>query len=594
MPSIELIQAPGEYALTGNSMKFAFQGNDIEGLSFSAAMIVVKILNPNTGDFETVSEETQSFGTNNIAEFYIQELFSDKRLNYLVSDMSNIVLDYVQYTVNYRMTWFDANNERKYTPYGFNLPVRYALPGGISREYEANFLEYNLIEDLLNSLANRWLSNHPPVKRIRKGQKDILSFLTADHAAQLKLVQKIKGAPETTLETFYASQNNKIVMRVIDFDGYFNSGIEEITIFLRHNDHNIAERTYFLEKKEAASVFYFRNSFGTMDSVVCDGNMIAEREIEGDIFQAGSVEKPSLASPDLVSERKKYDTKFSADIGYHNDKRFQDFITEMMISEDVWRSEGSLMFPVVVNVKKYSFIDEKNNNVLHAEIEWRRTFTEKYFTRDNEFDFKAEPHLIANGQKIAVTLSVGNITPVNLKIESSSPWTITKLGSETFYNFSAMSGPAGTTTIKLYGNGNVTGTAQFKITNTEGFTINGTVKKLGRITVDLLNPKMVNISGMPQTLTLNVNSDYPFSIVKTGDQSDWISVTPLSGGVNGVNITVTAAANIDTVRTAEYTVKNNYATCLLTIVQGVVVMYYLVDNQGNYLIDKQGNKLISY
>jgi hypothetical protein len=99
---------------------------------------------------------------------------------------------------------------------------------------------------------------------------------------------------------------------------------------------------------------------------------------------------------------------------------------------------------------------------------------------------------------------------------------------------------------------------------------------------------------MEQTLQINVNSDQLFTITQTGTQDDWITITPMSGGINGVNVNVKVKMNIDDVRTAEYVVKSNYATCALTITQTVAKVYYLIDKNNNYLIDNQGNYLISY
>ena len=575
---------PGEFSLTGNSMKLSFKANNIENLSFAAAVIRVHIFNVNTGVFEVVTEESKPFYKNNIADFYIQEVFADEKLFYSIADLNGGVFDYVRYKVSFHLEWFDNNNQHQSTEW-ITSSEWIALPGGVSREYEANFTKNgNSIEDLFESLAWRWLSNHPPIKRIRKGQFDFLNFLTHTHASNLKLIRKI-GNNETTLATFNNSQDNKIVMWKMNFDWYFENNVESFTVYLRWNNTTIAERTYYLEQKNVpvTSVFYFRNSFGTLESLVCNGNLIAEREINTDnIYQAGRTEKPTLTSPDILSDRKIYDTKYAADIGYHNDKRFQDFIIELMISEDVWRTENDYIFPVVVSVKKYSFIDEKNNNVLRAEIEWKRSFTEKYLTNDNILHELLG--LSINGQTVAITFAVGTITPINLTISSSSNWQLQKIGNEPFYGFSQITGNAGTTTIQLFGHGNdVTGTAKFKLTNDEGLTVNGTVNKLGKILVDNTNPTTINRSGIKESFKINIHSDRNFTILKT-EGENWITLSSMSGGINGVNITASVDLNIDVPRTAKYTVKSDFATCELTVKQNSKIVYNLIDNKGNNLI----------
>ena len=60
-------------------MKFTLQGNDIEGLSFPMAVLRVLIYDHNTGNFEQVSEDAKAFGSNGIADFFIQEIFADNR-----------------------------------------------------------------------------------------------------------------------------------------------------------------------------------------------------------------------------------------------------------------------------------------------------------------------------------------------------------------------------------------------------------------------------------------------------------------------------------------------------------------------------------
>ena len=610
MPSITLQEHPGDYALAGNSIKFSFKGNEIAGLPFARVEMKVEVRNA-AGVWVLAANEAQSFNEMDIAEFYIQETLSDERLDYSIADLKGKILNFVWYRISYRLAWFSQNNmpvyeppDEKWTP----DDTRYVLPGGTSREFEANYTQYgNTVEDMIESLSYRWLSNHPPVKRIRRGQYDFLSFLTSDHASMLTLVRKIKGGNETTIATYDVSHDNKVIIHKVDFEPHYNNGVEELTIYLRYNGQTIAERTYFLEKKEVpvTSVFYFRNSFGTMESLVCDGNLIAEREITGDIYQTGRTENPTLSSPDLLSDRKIYETKYAADIGYHNDKRFQDFITEMMISEDVWRTEpvlfgagaGNYIFPVVATVKKYFVVDEKNNNVLRAEITWQRTFTEKYLTKEARPDEII--YLRINGESIAITLYVGtvnfpdgDIKPKTLIIESSSAWQLQKLGSETFYDFSTMTGDAGTTQIELNGIGNVVGTAKFKLTNDNGLTVNGTVNKLGKITVDDNNPETITRTGIKETFPIKIYSDKAFSVVKTSD-SDWIDISPKSG-INNVTANVSAQLNTGTVRTAEYLIKSDFATCALTIIQNVKTIYYLIDNKGNKLIDNKGKYLISY
>ena len=590
MPSITLIEHPGDYALTGNSMKFSFKGSDIMGLPFARVEMEIYVLS-NTGEWK-VAEEAQAFNEMDVAEFYIQELLSDERLNYSIADLKGKILNFVWYRIHYRLAWLSSNGTPMYNDWKMEA-ARYALPGGTSREFEANYTQYgNTVEDMIESLSYRWLSNHPPAKRIRRGQYDFLSFLTSDHAAMLTLVEKIKGGAETVIATYSAGHNNKVVINKIDFEPHYNNGVEELTIYLRHNGQTIAERTYFLEKKEVpvTSVFYFRNSFGTPESLVCDGNLIAEREITGDIYTAGRSEQPKLSSPDLLSDRKFYETKYAADIGYHNDKQFQDFITEMMISEDVWRTENLYIFPVAVTVKKYSVVDEKNNNVLRAEVSWQRTFTEKYLTKEARPDEIIR--LRVNGESIAITLYVGNLEPKKIIIESSSAWQLQKLGSETFYSFSQMTGSAGTTTIDLTGTGNVTGTAQFVLTNDNGLTVNGTVNKLGKITVDGDNPCTIERTGIKETFPIAIYSDRTFSVVKTSGD-DWVSISPTSG-INNVTANISVQLNTETVRTAEYLIKSDSATCALTITQNVKTVYYLVDNEENKLIDNKGNYLISY
>ena len=571
-------------------MKFSFWGSEIEGLSFPHVVMRVLIFNTATGTFEQVAEETQQFDEYDVADFFIQEIFSDEKLNYSIANLNSGDFDFIRYKVQYRLEYFDTNNEPQFWPTNWmGTSEMRALPGGTSREFEANYTQYgNTVEDMLNSLAKRWLSNHPTNKRIRKGQYDFLSFLTLDHAAALILRIKVNNSQWD----YPFSNNNKIVMVKIDLDQYFdNVNVDEVTAQLLYNGQTIAERKYFLDKRmPATSVFYFRNSFGTLDSLICDGNLIAEREITGDIYQAGRTETPSLKAPDLLSDRKIYDTKYAADIGYHNDSEFQDFITEMMISDDVWRTENGYIFPVVVTTKKYSFIDEKNNNVLRAEITWQRTFTEKYLTRESCVDEAL--HLSINGESIAITIPIGMNMEKTLIIKSSSNWQLQKLGSETFYSFSQTSGNAGTTSITLTGSGNVTGTAQFKLTNNDGLTVNGTVNKLGKITVDNSNPTTITRTGIKETFQVSIYSDRQFTITKT-EGGDWIDILPKSG-INTVTANITVELNTDATRTAKYLIQSDYASCTLTITQNKKTVYNLIDNKGNNLIDNKGNNLISY
>lgn len=362
-----------DYMLSSNSMPIAIRAFDIGGTTFVRAVVKILLWNPTALTETEISEEVSSVSSGS-STIYIQELFSDERLN--ISLGSSNAINLIAYKIRYQLIYIDSNGDEQETDWHDNdSAIYYVLPGGFSREYEAHLNESS---DLFAIAGNRFLSNHPRIKKMRSIEYDYLSFIVTSSDIALYLE---KNEKESLLYKPGATNINRVAcIRISPID------ISEpnFTILLKLGDKILDKREYhiFPSQSKTAHCFYFRNSFGTWDSASFYGKLSAKRALTGELFNAATLSRPSIKKPDIISERKSYNTTYTADIGYHSGKDYQDFITELAISEEVWLMENEVMIPVNITMKDYITRNEEGNNIYNAEITWQRAFSEKYFTKD--------------------------------------------------------------------------------------------------------------------------------------------------------------------------------------------------------------------
>ena len=270
----------------------------------------------------------------------------------------------------------------------------YVLNGGISFLQEAiyNRLESNFWAKL--SYNQYFLSWQPLIKTIDKWQIEKLYFLVQGSHTSLKLKIKIYYNDETatttvTKDTISSPVQYKVyeiclTNNILQVAGWDSETIEKIEVWFDDQaDQRVSEiRTYIYDYsyRENARYFMFLNSLGGRDTIRTTGQAINELEYDrvaiNKVLNFDFTEKDRQISQLKPTERK----TFKVNTGWKTEDDIE-WLRDLLLSTDVHQIIAGKLVPINITSKKV-FQKRDNDKLFFLELEYKRAFTDKYYTKE--------------------------------------------------------------------------------------------------------------------------------------------------------------------------------------------------------------------
>ena len=229
------------------------------------------------------------------------------------------------------------------------------LPGGLSE------VDKELLRDLDSDYfsfgynAKRFLTWAPISKNTIIGVTEKLYFFV--QAANLKLMKKAVYADNTVISE--VGTISAVVNSIIEI---FAGAVELFTLSERDgllsyqiwiedaNGDAVSEiRTFIIDQNEYPQVrtFIFKNSFGVFDTFTCTGTLKTTDKVTGDTYEVWDGNAFKNKAFNIQNNR-----EYQLNTGWLQGKETRLWLTELLMSEEVYLITGSTLLPVVLNNSK--------------------------------------------------------------------------------------------------------------------------------------------------------------------------------------------------------------------------------------------------
>ena len=290
--------------------------------------------------------------------------------------------------------------------YGYN-----AVPGGLS--FEALSHQNSTNEPWWTNAVNklRYLSWHPGEKLTRKANQESVYYLIQNSGAYsdtLQLTKCLKFYYDSGLTDEYEIEMEEISTSVVCElqAGYDHLGIDALTspskvvkyeIWLKttwiSNEHDppiepaetvteYQKFTFVLDNKfqEFERNFKFKNSFGFYDNLRTTGKGEPVDDYERVSVVSVTDQKENIMSPpskNVSSERKE---TFKVNTGWIKSIADQEYLTEFMLTNELWEIVGNRVLPCIITSKKITKPKE-GDYARSLVFEYERAYSDQFYSK---------------------------------------------------------------------------------------------------------------------------------------------------------------------------------------------------------------------
>lgn len=198
------------------------------------------------------------------------------------------------------------------------------------------------------------------------------------------------GTSETTLLQDYPGVNLRYLVEIscgipemhlhlIDI----NKKIQKYQVWLVDGDWTriTEKRTFIVDYKqyERNNLFFFRNSFGVIETFWAHGNR--KDEVEASKSQHHyPLTKPSSKIGSLRASRGEFQQMFQTNTGYFP-KKHRSYILDFLNSDEVWYPAGWAIHPVIVEAERWNF-GEDQVDVFDLDFTFSMAHKENYYSAE--------------------------------------------------------------------------------------------------------------------------------------------------------------------------------------------------------------------